>query len=208
MMTASFGSDLSQVRSSASRARHTSSGCTQTRFRPRCAASWSSTRHRCPVGSQATVTESNPAAFALATAQSRTSPSCHALHSTFFLANTFESWSVTTIACFTSARSIPTIALLAGSNARRRASRAFRLRSPRDRPLRSLTDVLLDALGYQARQPHQEDVPAVHHDTQGVTSGRRAGRAWGVAARKELDRRWRYSAQRGCPAGAVGPRGQ
>ena len=33
-----------------------------------------------------------------------------------------------------------------------------RLRSPRDKPLRSLMDVLLDALGYQARQPHQEDV--------------------------------------------------
>jgi len=32
------------------------------------------------------------------------------------------------------------------------------LRSPRDKPLRSLMDVLLDALGYQARQPHQEDV--------------------------------------------------
>jgi len=29
---------------------------------------------------------------------------------------------------------------------------------PRDKPLRSLMDVLLDALGYQARQPHQEDV--------------------------------------------------
>jgi hypothetical protein len=39
-----------------------------------------------------------------------------------------------------------------------RASRAFRLRSPRDKPLRSFMDVLLDALGYRTRQPHQEDV--------------------------------------------------
>jgi hypothetical protein len=39
-----------------------------------------------------------------------------------------------------------------------RAGRSLRLRSPRDKPLRSLMDVLLDALGYQARQPHQEDV--------------------------------------------------
>jgi hypothetical protein len=38
-----------------------------------------------------------------------------------------------------------------------RASRAVPLRSPRDKPLRSLTHALLDALGYQTRQPHQQD---------------------------------------------------
>jgi hypothetical protein len=90
-MTASFGSDLSQVRSSASRARHTSNGCTQTRLSPRSAASWSSTRHRCPVGSHATVTEANPAAFALASAQSSTSPSCQARHNSRRRARTRES---------------------------------------------------------------------------------------------------------------------
>src|SRR5437762_7167075 len=54
--------------------------------------------------------------------------------------------------------SIPTIACPGGNSCLSRASRALRLRSPRDKPLRSLMDVLLDALGYQARQPHQEDV--------------------------------------------------
>jgi hypothetical protein len=44
------------------------------------------------------------------------------------------------------------------------------LRSPRDKPLRSLMDVLLDALGYQARQPHQEDVSTSSTDAlRGVT---------------------------------------
>jgi hypothetical protein len=71
-----------------------------------------------------------------------------------------------TAACLSSARSIPTIAWLNGSNSRSLASRAFRLRSPRDKPLRSLTDVLLDALGYQARQPHQEDVFTSSTDAQ------------------------------------------
>jgi hypothetical protein len=52
----------------------------------------------------------------------------------------------------------PCDAFPAGSNCLSRASRALRLRSPRDKPLRSLMDVLLDALEYQARQPHQEDV--------------------------------------------------
>ena len=39
------------------------------------------------------------------------------------------------------------------------ASRAFRFRSPRDTPLPLDMNVLLDAMGHQARQAHQEDVP-------------------------------------------------
>jgi hypothetical protein len=145
MMTASFGSDLSQVRSSPSRARHTSSGCTHTNASPRSAANWSSTRHRCPVGSQATVTEANPADRAFCTAQSSSSPSSHARHDTLRRASTRESWSVTTAACVRSARSTPTIAFAAGNSPRSRASLSLRLRSPRDRRLRSFMNVLLDA---------------------------------------------------------------
>jgi hypothetical protein len=54
--TASLSSVLSVVRSSLLRAQEVSIGCTQTNDMPRSAASWPSTRHRCPVGSQATVT--------------------------------------------------------------------------------------------------------------------------------------------------------
>lgn len=52
---------------------------------------------------------------------------------------------VTTAARVRSAKSIPTIALLAGSNSRSRPSEPARLGSPRDKPIPSLTDVLLDA---------------------------------------------------------------
>ena len=58
MMTASVSSFLLRVKSSASRTRCTSSGCTHTSCAPSAAASWSRTRHRCPVGSQATTTDS------------------------------------------------------------------------------------------------------------------------------------------------------
>jgi hypothetical protein len=59
-----------------------------------------------------------------------------------------------------------------GTSTLSRASRALRLRSPLDKPVRSITDVLLDALGYQARQPHQEDVFTSSTDAlRGVTSG-------------------------------------
>src|SRR4029453_9587254 len=47
---------LSRVKSSASRARRTSSGCTQTASSPSLLACSTTTRQRCPVGSQATTT--------------------------------------------------------------------------------------------------------------------------------------------------------
>jgi hypothetical protein len=53
-----------------------------------------------------------------------------------------------------------------------RASRALRLRSPQGQASTVSHDVLLDALGCQARQPHQEDVFTSSTDAlQGVTSG-------------------------------------
>src|SRR5258708_247549 len=58
-----------------------------------------------------------------------------------------ESWSVPPGACLVSARSIATIAFSGGSSCRSRASLALRLRSLLDKPVRSLMDVLLDALG-------------------------------------------------------------
>lgn len=57
--------------------------------------------------------------------------------------NTFESSSVTTTICLASARSIPTIAFVVGTNARSRVRRALRLRSPRETPLPLLMNVLL-----------------------------------------------------------------
>jgi hypothetical protein len=42
---------------------------------------------------------------------------------------------------------------------RSRVSRSFRLRSPRNTPLPSVTNDLLEATGFQARTAHQEDVP-------------------------------------------------
>jgi hypothetical protein len=63
-------------------------------------------------------------------------------------------------ACLPDARSIPTIAFRGGNCCLVRAGRKLGLRTPRDKPVRSLMDVFPDALGYQAhRQPHQEDVP-------------------------------------------------
>jgi hypothetical protein len=49
---------------------------------------------------------------------------------------------VTTTICFASAMSIPTMALVTGTSALSRARRALRLRSPREMPLRLLTNVL------------------------------------------------------------------
>ena len=73
MIIASVSSLLLRVKSSLSRARCTSSGCTQTSRTPASAAIWSSTRQRCPVGSQATTTEENPAAVAWASPHSTAS---------------------------------------------------------------------------------------------------------------------------------------
>ena len=87
-------------------------GCTHTNGMPRSAASWPSTRHRCPVGSHATVTPANPFAAARSAAQSNAAPRSQALHRNVRRASTLESWSQTTTICFLSARSIPTIALL------------------------------------------------------------------------------------------------
>ncbi|WP_233414385.1 hypothetical protein, partial [Nucisporomicrobium flavum] len=50
---------------------------------------------------------------------------------------------MTTTICFSSARSMPMIAFETGTKARSLASRALRLRSPRDTPLPLLTNVLL-----------------------------------------------------------------
>jgi hypothetical protein len=73
-----------------------------------------------------------------------------------------------------------------GSSTLSRESRALRLRSPLDKPIRSVTDVLLDALGYQARQPHQEDVFTSNTDAlRGVTRGRSLRRA-PTAARLQI----------------------
>src|SRR3954447_1782754 len=57
MITASVSSFLLPVKSSLSQAGRTSSGWTQTSRTPASAAIWSSTPHRCPVGSQATPPE-------------------------------------------------------------------------------------------------------------------------------------------------------
>ena len=75
MITASFGSDLSKVRSSPSRARQASSGCTHTSASPRSPHNRCTCIHRGPVGSHATVTAVNPIARACATAQSSAWPS-------------------------------------------------------------------------------------------------------------------------------------
>src|SRR6185369_12977572 len=55
-------------------------------------------------------------------------------------------------------------------------SRALRLRSPRDTPLRSDTDVLLLRVGYQARTAHQEDVSTSRTNTQNDLLCMRASR--------------------------------
>src|SRR5664279_1375669 len=133
--TASFSSVLSKVRSSLRRAHEVSRVCTHTNAIPRSAASWPSTRQRCPVGSHATVTPAKPALLACWPAQSNANPRSHARQRNVRRARTFESWSATTTICLLSALSIPTIALHAGTNTRSRESLALRLRSPRDTPL-------------------------------------------------------------------------
>ena len=77
---------------------------------------------RCPVGSHATVTPAKPALLACWPAQSNANPRSHARQRNVRRARTFESWSVTTTICLLSARSIPTIALLIGTNTRSRES--------------------------------------------------------------------------------------
>ena len=135
-------------------------GWTHTNDMPRWSASWLSIRHRCPVGSHATVTPAKPARVAWSAAQSKAAPRSHALHRNVRRASTLESWSVTTTICLRSARSIPTIAFVTGTAARSRTRRAFLFRSPRETPLPLLMNVLLLAtMGHQARQAHQEDVP-------------------------------------------------
>lgn len=112
MIIASVSSLLLWVKSSLSRARCTSSGWTQTSRAPASAAIWSSTRQRCPVGSQATTTEENPAAAAWATIpHSTASRSCHALAFTARRASTRESWSVSAHTCLSAARSNASTAL-------------------------------------------------------------------------------------------------
>jgi hypothetical protein len=65
--------------------------CTQTNAIPRSAASWPSTRQRCPVGSHATVTPANPALLAWWPAQSNAKPRSHARQRNVRRARTFES---------------------------------------------------------------------------------------------------------------------
>jgi len=91
MRTASFSSVLSVVRSSLRRAQDDRAGCTHTNGMPRSTASCPSTRHRCPVGSQATVTPAQPLAAACSAAQSNAAPICQARHRKVLRANTFES---------------------------------------------------------------------------------------------------------------------
>src|SRR5665647_1903025 len=72
--------------------------------------------------SHATVTPAKPALLACWPAQSNANPRSHARQRNVRRARTFESWSVTTTICLLSARSIPTIALLIGTNTRSRES--------------------------------------------------------------------------------------
>src|SRR5215213_3324327 len=132
MIIASVSSLLLWVKSSLSRARCTSSGCTQTSRTPSPAAIWSSTRHRCPVGSQATTTEENPAALAFASPHSTPSRRCHAFALTVRRANTRESWSVSAQTCLSAARSNASTAVSRVMTARSPASLSLRRRSPRE----------------------------------------------------------------------------
>lgn len=76
-------------------------GWTHTNGMPRSAASCPRTRHRCPVGSHATVTPVNPAEARHA-AQSSAVPRVQARQGKTLRANTFEPWPVTTTACLAS----------------------------------------------------------------------------------------------------------
>ena len=62
----------------------------------------------------------------------------------------------------------PTIAFLTGTSSRSRASRVFRFRSPRLTPLPLVMNVLLSAMGHQARQAQQGDVPPSRASAQNV----------------------------------------
>ena len=75
---------------------------------------------------------------------------------------------MTTTICFSSARSIPTIALRHRHQTREaEPSRALRLRSPRDTPLPLPMNVLL--LRWDTKPAaHQGDVPTSGNDTQNV----------------------------------------
>ena len=154
-----MSSVLSKVRSSLRRAQEVCIGCTHTNGIDRSAASWPSTRHRCPVGSHETVTPAKPFAAARSAAQSNATPRSQALHRNVRRASTFESWSVTTTICFWSARSIPTIALV----------QRHQLPQPRQPcvavPVTPRDTITVGherppyAMGHQARQAHQGDVP-------------------------------------------------
>jgi hypothetical protein len=183
-----LSSVLSKVRSSLRRAHEVCIGCTQTNRIDRSAASCPRTRQRCPVGSHDTVTPAKPFAVARSAAQSNAIPRSHARHRNVRRASTFESWSVTTTICLRSARSIPTIAFSSGTSSRSRASRAFRLRSPRETPLRLVMNVLLSAMGHQARQAHQGDVP-----TSGTTRRTSFYAAIGRSRRCVISPRSRHS---------------
>jgi hypothetical protein len=76
--------------------------------------------------------------------------------------------------CLLPARSIPTIAFDTGTRARRRSSRALRLRSPRDTPLPLLSERPPAAWDTKP-EAHQGGVPTSRTDTQNVFLCRAAG---------------------------------
>jgi hypothetical protein len=73
MITASSKSERLRVKSSPSRERCTSSGCTHTTGIPAARAVTTSGFHRCPVGSHASTSPENPAFAAAGPAQARIS---------------------------------------------------------------------------------------------------------------------------------------
>ena len=73
MIAASPKSDRLRVKSSPSRARRTSSGCTHTTGILAARAVTTSRFHRCPVGSHASTSPANPALAATGSAQARIS---------------------------------------------------------------------------------------------------------------------------------------
>ena len=153
MIIASVSSLLLWVKSSLSRARCTSSGCTQTSRTPACSAIWSSTRQRCPVGSQATTTEENPAAVAWASPHATASWSCHAFALTVRRASTRESWSVSAHTCLSAARSNASTAVSRVTTARsRRACRYGGGLHERADDYCWTCILLMSGLGHQARQ--------------------------------------------------------
>ena len=163
-----MSSVLSKVRSSLRRAHEVCIGCTHTNGIDRSAASWPSTRHRCPVGSHETVTPANPFAAARSAAQSKATPRSHALHRNVRRASTFESWSVTTTICFLSARSIPTIALLQRHQLPQPGQPSVAVPVTARHTITVGHERPPHAMGHQARQAHQGDVPTPATDTQNV----------------------------------------